>query len=94
MRTNVTFHHLKSSPELRDAALDTTNDFEKFSDDITSTDVIFKNDHDKTVEYTVRVSGNTLFASESSEDFHKSMNIAADKIVRQLKKWKTKRQKN
>ncbi len=94
MITNVTFRHLKSSPALQEAAVDHANKFEKFNDQITSTDIIFENDAAKKVEFTVRVRGKSLVASESSEDFRKSLNTAADKIVRQLKKWKTKRNKN
>lgn len=91
MITNVTFRHLKSSPDLHDAALDEANKFGRFHDNIVSTDIVFANDNDKTVEFAVRVQGSTLIAKESSDDFNKSLNTAADKIVRQLRKWKTKR---
>lgn len=91
MKTNITFRHLKSQPELHDAAILAADNFNKFHDQIISTDVVFKNDNEKTVEFTVRVQGNTLVAKESSDDFNKSLNDASDKIIRQLRKWKTKR---
>jgi ribosomal subunit interface protein len=91
MKTNVTFRHLKSEPELYDSAIELANSFEKFHEDIMSTDVIFTNDAQKSVEFTVRVQGSTLVGKDSSEDFHKSLSEASDKIVRQLRKWKTKR---
>lgn len=93
MKTNVTFRHLKTHPELHTAALDAADNFVKFHDQIISTDVVFKDDNVKTVEFTVHVQGNTLVAKESSDDFNKSLNDAADKIIRQLRKWKTKRLK-
>ncbi len=93
MKTNITFRHLKTQPELYNAALEAAQSLNKFHDQIISTDVVFKNDNDKTVEFTVRVQGSTLIAKESSDDFYKSLNSASDKIVRQLRKWKTKRMK-
>lgn len=90
MQTNVTFRHLKSNPQLQDAAVVAAEKFERFFDGISSTDIVFKNETDKIVEFTVRVNGNTLNAKEKSEDFSKSLNLASDKMVRQLRKWKTK----
>jgi putative sigma-54 modulation protein len=90
MQTNVTFRHLKSNPQLQDAAVVAAEKFERFFDGISSTDIVFKNESDKIVEFTVRVNGNTLNAKEKSEDFGKSLNLASDKMVRQLRKWKTK----
>ena len=94
MKTNVTFRHLKANTTLQQAAIEEADKFEKFLDQIVSTEVIFTDDQRKTVEFTVRVHGNTLVASDSSDDFRKSLSEAADKIVRQLRKWKTKRFKN
>jgi putative sigma-54 modulation protein len=91
MKTNVTFRHLKSHPDLENAALAAADGFAKFLDNIISTDVVFKNEIDKTVEFTVRVQGNTLVAKDSSDDFYKSLNDASDKIIRQIHKFKTKR---
>ncbi len=93
MKTNVTFRHLKSHPELHQKAIDVAESFDKFLDQIISTDVVFWKDQDKMVEFTVRVQGSTLVAREGSESFQKSLNEAGDKMVRQLRKWKTKRNK-
>ena len=92
MVTNVTFRHFNGQhPELREMAIDHANGFEKFFDNIISTNVEFINESEKTVYIKVHVQGNTLFAKEGSDDFKKSLGIASDKMVRQLKKWKTKR---
>ena len=90
MKTKVTFRHLKSNPDLQEAALDATKKFEKFYDEIISTDVVFNDDHGKLVEVIVHVQGNTLVVKENSEDFVKSLYEGTDKMVRQLKKWKEK----
>jgi len=90
MKTKVTFRHVKTQPELQEAALEAAERFEKFYSGITSTDIIFKNEADKIVEFTVRVQGNTLIAKESSDEFHKSLNEASDKMIRQLRKRKEK----
>lgn len=93
MRTNVTFRHFNANDDLQNAALSQATGFTKYLDGITSTDVIFHKDQERTVEFTVKAKGNTFVASDSSESFHRSLNEASDKIVRQLKKWKTKKEK-
>ncbi len=95
MQTQVTFRHLKSNPELTEAANEAAAKFEKFYDGINNTDVIFSDDAGIcVVEIFVQVQGSTLIAKESSEDYIKSLNEAADKVIRQLKKFKTKEQKS
>ncbi len=90
MQTQVTFRHTSSSPELTDAATDAVAKFETYYDSITNTDVIFTQDVTCVVEIFVQVHGSTLIAKEESEDFIKSLNLATDKVIRQLKKQKTK----
>lgn len=90
MKTQVTFRHLKSVPELQDAALEAAAKFEKFYDGITSTKIEFSNEERKKVEFTVHVQGNTLVVKESSDDFLKSLKDASEKMIRQLRKRKTK----
>ncbi len=94
MRTKVTFRHMKSENELHEAATEAAERFEKFYSGISGTDIIFKNEANKIVEFTVRVNGTVLVAKESSNEFNKSLNEAADKMIRQLRKWKTKFEHN
>lgn len=91
--TQITFRHLKSKPELFDAATESTQKFEKFYDGIISTNVEFIADVNNIVEFTVKVNGNTLVVKESSDDFLKSLKEGEDKMIRQLRKWKTKTSK-
>ncbi|MCX7735751.1 MAG: ribosome-associated translation inhibitor RaiA [Candidatus Kapabacteria bacterium] len=90
MNTQVTFRHLKSRPELHEAALESAQRFTKFYDGITNTNVEFIADNNNTVEFRVRINGNVLVVRESSDDFMKSLHTATDKMIRQLKKQKTK----
>ncbi len=96
MQTRVTFRHMKSSPELKELAQESSEKFEKFSDEITSGDFVFVNEGptQKIVEFTVQVNGNTLVVKEDSDDFVKSLKDGADKMIRQIKKWKTKNGKS
>lgn len=91
MQTKVTFRHFKGNhPELHTLAEETALNFEKFHDGIISTNVVFSNDTEKSVEFTVHVKDMTLVAKEASDDFHKSLSDASDKMIRQINKWKTK----
>lgn len=93
MKTNVTFRHTKGHhPDLHDTAVKLAEGFQKYYDNITSSNVEFINDTEKEVHIVVNLSGSTLVAHESSDDFHKSLHDAAEKIVTQIKKFKTKQQ--
>jgi putative sigma-54 modulation protein len=90
MQTHLTFRHTKSDPVLQEAATEAARKFEKFYDGITKTEVVFIADTGRIVEFTVHVKGETLVVKENTEDFTKSLHQAADKMIRQLRKWKTK----
>lgn len=90
MQTRVTFRHLKSRPDLQEAALEALKKFEKFSDLITSANVEFIVDSANKVQFTLNVQGNTLVVEDSSEDFMKSLHTATNKMIRQLKRHKGK----
>ncbi len=90
MQTKITFRHLKSNPSLNDAANEILTKISKFNDNITFADVVFTQDVDCQAEIFLQVQGSTLIAKESSEDFVKSLNLASDKLTRQLRKHKTK----
>jgi ribosomal subunit interface protein len=91
MNTNVTFRHTKGNhPELNDLALETAESFLKYNDTIISTDVEFINEAQKIVQFKVNVKDSTIVGKEETDDFQKSLHGAAEKVIRQLKKWKTK----
>ncbi|MCU0331698.1 MAG: HPF/RaiA family ribosome-associated protein [Candidatus Kapabacteria bacterium] len=90
MDVHVTARHCKLSSEEHDAAVLAAQQFSRYHDGIIRVDGIFENGVDKTCEYTVRLQGHTIVARENSESFGKSIHEAAHKIVRQLRKLKTK----
>jgi ribosomal subunit interface protein len=91
MQTQVTFRHFKSQhPELHSTAEEIAASFQKYNDGIISTNVEFINDNDKIVNFVVHLQGATLAATEATEDFHKSLNLASEKMIRQIQKHKTK----
>ncbi len=94
MQTQITFRHLKSTPVLNDAANETVAKLSKYNENITNADVVFTQDVTCQVEIFLQIDGSTLIAKESSEDFVKSLNLAADKLTRQLRKHKTKDSKS
>jgi ribosomal subunit interface protein len=92
MQTQVTFRHLKGHhPELHSTAEEAAKNFGKYHDDIISTNIEFINDSAKIVNIVVQIQGTTLSSSESTEDFHRSLTLASDKIIKQLQKNKTKK---
>ncbi len=91
MKTNVTFRHFNAShPKLQTEAVEIANGFTKYLDVINSVDVEFINDEAKIVEFKVSVTRDVLKSSSQTDDFHKSLHDASDKMIRQLTKWKTK----
>ncbi len=95
MNIIITARKFKAHQSLKDYINDEVKSLEKYHYDILSADVIlsYQNSKDsiKTAEIVLQVPGQTLNATESSDDFKKSVNIANEKLVRQLKKLKTKR---
>ncbi|HRP02602.1 MAG TPA: ribosome-associated translation inhibitor RaiA [Candidatus Kapabacteria bacterium] len=91
MKTQVTFRHVNSQhPRLQEDAKSILEGLRKYSDDITSANVEFLNEVNKTVVITINLQGNIIVAKEESEDFYKSLKEAEDKIIRQIQKIKTK----
>jgi ribosomal subunit interface protein len=95
MKTQVTFRHVKTHhPKLQEEAIELAESFEKYHEDIISSNIEFINETAKTVIFTVHIQGTTLVAKEDSDDFHKSLKESADKIIRQIIKWKEKHNNN
>lgn len=91
MKTQVTFRHTNTNhPKLQDDAHNAAMNFNKYHEGIIATNVEFINDVSKRVEITVQLQKATLVAKEDSDDFHKSLHNASEKIVRQIRKYKTK----
>lgn len=91
MKTQVTFRHVNAQhPKLQEEAKEILEGFNKYSDGITSANVEFLNEVNKVVLINVNLNGQTLVAKDESEDFHKSLAEAQDKMIKQIKKLKEK----
>ncbi|MCS6808373.1 MAG: ribosome-associated translation inhibitor RaiA [Bacteroidota bacterium] len=94
MEIKVTARHFDAKPSLKEEAIAAAKKFERFYNNIISTEVILSfertKDSAKTAEFIVHVHDHTLVAKESSEDFFKSLHDGAEKMIRQLNKLKTK----
>jgi putative sigma-54 modulation protein len=95
MNITITARKFKAHPSLKDHINNEISSLSKFHDDILSTEIIlsFVNTREsiKTAEIIVHVPGQTLTSIEHSDDFKKSVNASFEKVIRQLKKIKTKR---
>lgn len=98
MEIKVTARHFKAREEVRENAIALAEGFEKYYEGIISTEIILSfektSEHIKIAEFILHVNDHTIVAKESSEDFEKSLHIAAEKVVRQLQKLKTKAHKD
>lgn len=92
MKLNVTFRHFEAKQnEYNEIAKNAADKFLKFYDNILSVDIEFDSDVTQKVHISVHVDGNNIDATAESDDFKKSLPLAEDKIVSQIKRWKEKR---
>ena len=95
MNITITARKFKARETLKSHIKDEVRSLLKFNDNILSADVIlsFQNSHDslKKAEITLHIPGQMFVAAEESEEFSKSVTVAANKLVRQLKTLKSKR---
>ena len=94
MEVHFTARKFRARKEVRDDAIATVRKLDKYYDGILRADIILSYERSsqsvKVVELNLHVFGALLAAKEKSEDFHKSIDLAAGKIERQLAKYKTK----
>jgi putative sigma-54 modulation protein len=95
MNIIITARKFKAHPSLKDYINEEVSSLTKFHDDILSAEIIlsYLNNKDsiKTAEIIIHVPGQTITSIEQTDDFKKSVNASIEKIIRQLKKLKTKR---
>jgi putative sigma-54 modulation protein len=95
MNTLITARKFKARQTLKDFIASEINSLEKYNDDILSADVklsyLNTKESIKKAEIIIHVPGQTLSATEESDEFEKSVSSAVEKLSRQLKKLKTKR---
>ncbi|MCW8805261.1 MAG: ribosome-associated translation inhibitor RaiA [Ignavibacteriaceae bacterium] len=95
MNITITARKFKARETLKDYIKDEVKSLLKYDDSIISAGVIlsFQNSHDsiKKAEITLHIPGQTLVATEQTEEFTKSITLAANKLSSQLKTLKSKR---
>lgn len=98
MEIKFTARHFKATPELQQEAIDNARNFEKFYDNIIDVEIVLSpeagRENLKAAEFIVYVQDHTVIAKETTDDYYKSLHAAAEKVVRQLRKLKTKATKN
>ncbi|MDZ7272284.1 MAG: ribosome-associated translation inhibitor RaiA [candidate division KSB1 bacterium] len=91
MRLNITARHFNASDRLKEYTEKEVRRLKRYYDGILNCDVIL--DYEKqaqVAEIVLHVYGSKLTVREKSEDMYKSINLAVDKLERQLKKYKGK----
>lgn len=94
MKINITSRHFKASDSLKESIVEQLNSLKKFNDEIVEANVVLSfthlKDSIKETEVILKIPGKVITVTESTDDFIKSISGATDKLVRQLKKHKTK----
>jgi len=95
MNVQITSRKFKAKPSLKDFVVKELKHLEKYHDEILDANVILSfthiKDSIKTAEINIKVPGKTFAATNSSDDFRKSVKASIDKLTRQLKSYKEKR---
>ena len=87
MNIQITSRRSKVSRETQDYLKSELKNLEKFYDRMTSSHVILDTEHiNKIVEIVISVQGSTVNAKAKSDNLGKSVDMALQKITRQLKK--------
>ena len=95
MNISITARKFKAHDTLKDFIRSEVSSLNKYNDDILNADIIlsFINNREniKIAEIVLQVPGQTMNATENSDDFKKSVSSAVEKLSRQLKKLKTRK---
>ncbi|MBI5475525.1 MAG: ribosome-associated translation inhibitor RaiA [Ignavibacteriales bacterium] len=98
MDVHFTARKFKAHYTLKEHAVNALSSLDKYYDGIVRGDVVLSYERTtnslKTAEINLHIQGVILTAKEKSEDFDKSIELAVEKIERQLTKYKTKQKKN
>jgi putative sigma-54 modulation protein len=94
MDIHLTARKFRAREEIRKHAMTSVKKLDKFYDGIVRCDVILSFERTtnslKVAEINLHVHGTVLTACEKSEEYFKSIDLAVEKLERQLAKYKTK----
>ncbi len=89
MQINITGHHLEVTPALRAYVTEKMQKLARHFDQVNSINVILNVEKlSQQAEATVKAGGRTLFATESAADMYASIDGLADKLDRQVRRYK------
>lgn len=95
MNVQITSRKFRAKDSLKDYIKEEIKRLERYNDKIMDVNVVLSFTHlidsIKQVEMTVKVPGKVVSVSNESEEFEKSVSGAIEKVIKQLKKIKTKR---
>lgn len=95
MKTTFAARHFEPSRDLKQYSMDEITKLEQFFDKIIACDVVLQpgKNHDNpcTAELRVKVPQKLLHASEEGQTYEQAINSVVDTIIRQIRKYKTKR---
>ncbi len=98
MNIQITSRKFRAKESLKEFIKAEVSSLEKYNDEIMEATVILSFTHlkesEKTAEIVIKIPHKTLSVSETTEDFEKSVSLAVEKLVRQLRKVKTKKLAN
>lgn len=101
MNISISGHHISVSDAMKSAVMDKLEKVERHFDQIQSIKVILSLDNHRTeashsgknnhkAEAILRVSGQEMFVQAYDDDMYLAINAMADKLDRQVRKYKTK----
>ncbi len=95
MNIQITSRKFRAKDSLKDYIKEEIKGLERFNDQILDVNVVLSFTHQtdsiKTAELTLKIPGKIISVSHESDEFEKSVGGALEKVIRQLKKIKTKR---
>ena len=91
MKKKVTARHFDMTPEIKERAEEQIESLTKYFDNIISAEFILDAEkHRRIAELNVKISNHSIMGNGETDDIIAAMDIAADKVVGQLKKYKGK----
>ncbi|WP_201587749.1 ribosome hibernation-promoting factor, HPF/YfiA family [Psychrobacter jeotgali] len=103
MNVSISGHHISVTEAMDKAVRDKLSKIERHFDQIQSIQVILSQQHSPTrgdgsqknnkAEAIMRVSGQEMFVQAHEDDMYKAINEMADKLDRQVRKYKTRQER-
>ena len=91
MKTKVTARHFDLTPEIKEHAEGQIDSLTRYFDNIISAEFILDAaKHRRIAELNVKISNHSIMGNGETDDMIAAMDIAHDKVVGQLKKYKGK----